>query len=408
MKIRFYLKKKGNGPHPVYLALYEGNTHELIFSGHRIPLKEWSVGDKAPKSHTSDVAKSLEKIKQRVARAIRKLEFEEKAVTPFSVKQAYQETEDDKNAEQAKEEAKARAEMITVAKLADRWLEEETHNYRASTKRSVSESIKQFKEYLKWAGYANLERRQLDRPVISGFERYLIQKKKLSINTQGKRLKHIRWFLKTLDYPVTTIKIRSIKKRIIALTIDELRRLEAVDVSYSVEHTKSRDAFLLMCYTGLRVSDLRRLNPVNTQGGFITMKLQKNRKEVQIPIVKAAVAILTKYEWHSPDISEQALNECIKKVCKKAEITDKITIDDIKGNTPISITVPKYKKITSHIAGKTFISLAPQLFGLTPAEISSLVGKDLKTLINSYFADQGSEARRKMLEVDNRVQMKVV
>jgi hypothetical protein len=61
---------------------------------------------------------------------------------------------------------------------------------------------------------------------------------------------------------------------------------------------------------------------------------------------------------------------------------------------------PKHDLITSHIAGKTFITLAPQRWGLTPAEIAGIVGKDLKTLISSYFNDQSDEARRKIIHMD--------
>jgi hypothetical protein len=37
---------------------------------------------------------------------------------------------------------------------------------------------------------------------------------------------------------------------------------------------------------------------------------------------------------------------------------------------------------------------------LTPAEIAGIVGKDLKTLIGSYFNDQSEEARRKIIQMD--------
>lgn len=408
MKVKFFIKKKGESPFPIYLALREREDTELIFTGQRIAIKDWNVSERFPKKQNSDVAKELDKVKLAVNKAIRKLEFEERPVTPFTVKLTFQEIEKDKQVEQASAQAELKADLITVTKLCDRWLEEETFRYQASTQKAVKESIDQFKAFLKWAGHANIERRELNKSIISGYEKYLLEKKKLNNNTHGKRIKHLRWFLKYIDYPTDGIKIRSMKKRIIALTLDELQKLEAVDVSYSVEHTKSRDAFLLGCYSGLRISDLRRLNPLNTRDGFITLKTQKNNKEVQIPIIKAAARILEKYGYHAPKISEQALNECIKKVCKKAGITQKIVIDDVKANVSISTTKPKYKHISSHIAGKTFITLAPQLYGLTPAEIAAIVGKDLKTLINSYFADQGAEARRKILEAENRAEMKIV
>lgn len=400
MKLRYYLKRRGPGPHPIYIALYAGNTTELIYTGHRIKISEWSEKDRQPKNHNSEVSKALDKVKTAVKKTISKLELDDRVVSPFSVKLAYMEDLAGREQSQQQSDKKAKQEAVTLCKLAERWTENELFRFRASSQRSVKESINAFTTYLKSVGLASLERKALNQTIISGYERYLLEKKKLADNTHGKRMKHLRWFLKYLDFDVSKIKLRSSKKPIISLTLDELKRLEAVDVSFSVEYQKAKDMFLLGCYTGLRISDLKRLNATNTQGGFITIKLQKNDKDVRIPIIKAADLILARYEYHSPKISAQTVNESIKHVCEKAEINDRVVIDYTRGGQKLSKTKPKHKLITSHIAGKTFITLAPKLWNLSPAEIASIVGKDLKTLINSYFGDQGDEARLKMIRYD--------
>lgn len=401
MKFRYYLKRRGAGPHPIYIALYQGNTTELIYTGQRIKITDWSEKDRAPKNHNSDLSKSIDKVKAAVKKVIAKLELDDRIVTPFSVKIAYMEDLALKEHNQAQADKKTKIEMVTVCKLADRWTEEELFRFRKSSQRAVKESINAFTSYLKSVGFATLERKALNQAIISGYERYLLEKKKLADNTHGKRMKHLRWFLKWLDFDVSKIRLRSSKKPIISLTLDELKRLEAVDVSFSVEYQKAKDMFLLGCYTGLRISDLKRLNATNTKDGFIKIKLLKNDKDVRIPIIKAAGAILAKYEYRSPRISSQAVNESIKHVCEKAEINDKVVIDYTRGGQRLSKTKPKHKLITSHIAGKTFITLAPKLWDLSPSEIAAIVGKDVKTLINNYFGDQGDEARTKMITRDN-------
>jgi integrase len=401
MKLRYYLKRRGSGPHPIYIALYQGNITELIYTGERIKSNDWSEANREPKNHNSDVTKAIEKVKTAVKKAIAKLELEDRVVTPFSVKLAYMETVAERHQRQALIDERSKKEMVTVCKLADRWVEEELFRFRPSTQRAVKESITAFTAYLKSVGYATLERKALNQTIISGYERYLLEKKKLADSTHGKRIKHLRWFLKWLDFDVSKIKLRSSKKPIISLTLEELKQLESVDVSFSVEFQKAKDMFLLGCYTGLRISDLKRLNVTNTKDGFIKLKLLKNDKDVLIPIIKSADVILSKYNYHSPKISEQAVNECLKTICEKAEIKDKVVIDYTRGGQRLSKTKPKYELITSHIAGKTFITLAPKLWGLSPAEIAAIVGKDVKTLINSYFGDQGDEARQKMITRDN-------
>lgn len=407
MKIRYLLKKRGpkGGTYPIYLALYQDDLTEIIFTGQRITLKDWSKKDRAPKDHSSETFQAIEKIKGEVQLAIHRLEAERQPVTPYTVKSQYTATTANKEASQRDSDKKAKSDLVTISKLANQWTETELFRFRPSSQRSVKESINAFTKYLKLAGLATLERKALTPSVISGYERYLLEKKKLSDNTHGKRIKHLRWFLKTLDYDIRNIKIRSGKKAIISLTLAELTKLENVDVSSSVEMQKAKDLFLLGCYTGLRISDLKRLNHTNTQGGHITMTLLKNNRHVQIPIVKECDKILAAYGYRCPKLSEQALNEQIKKVCEKAGIKDRVSIDSTRGGQRISKTFEKHKVITSHIAGKTFITLAPQKWGLTPAEVAAIVGKDLKTLLNSYFNLPGDEARKKIIEMEGRRSM---
>jgi integrase len=400
MKLRYLIKWKKDKTHPIFVAMYDGNNTELIFTGHRISRNDWSTADAAPKNHSSDVSKGIKKVMKAVEKIISKLEYEERIVTPFSVKVAYMEDQTLKKLQQIEADNKLKQDVVTVIKLAERWMAEELFRYRPSSQRTIKESINAFASYLRTVGFASLERKNLNQTIISGYDRYLLEKKKLSDNTHGKRMKQLRWFLKWLDIDVSKIKLRSSKKPIVSLTIDELKRLESVDVSFSLEWQKAKDMFLLGTYTGLRISDLKRLNPTNTAGGFITIRLQKNNKDVRIPLIKSADAILSRYEYRSPRITEQALNSCIKLVCEKAEINDKVVIDYTRGGQRLSKSKPKHKLISSHIAGKTFITLAPKLWNLSPAEIAAIVGKNVQTLLKHYFGDQGDEAREKMIRYD--------
>jgi hypothetical protein len=107
----------------------------------------------------------------------------------------------------------------------------------------------------------------------------------------------------------------------------------------------------------------------------------------------------------APKISEQHLNKEIKKVCKAANITKIITARTNKAGLDVEVQVPKHDLITSHTASKTFITLAPARFGLDPAEIAAIVGKDLKTLLNHYFQLPKESAIRKMMEPSTETKM---
>jgi hypothetical protein len=73
----------------------------------------------------------------------------------------------------------------------------------------------------------------------------------------------------------------------------------------------------------------------------------------------------------------------------------------------VTVQVPKNTLISSHISGKTFITLAGPKWGLEPSEIAAIVGKDLKTLISHYFQLPRESAKRKMLKAESETQLKI-
>lgn len=398
MKIRFLLKKKaGQGNQGlIYVALYFKDQAELISTGQRIRKSDWSPSDQFPKDHRGDVAKAINDVKARIGKAITRLEAREEMVTPFTVKQEFNKFEAERVTTKLISDKKQKANNKSIKSLVNDWLENSLFHYEPSTQKAVRESMKQFLEFLTKSGYAGIERGDLNESVITAYERYLQEKRKLANSTHGKRMKHLRWFLKTLDYNVNSIKIRTGKKEIIALSNKEVEQLELVDVSDSSELQKAKDMFLLGVYTGLRISDLKRVNETRIIDGRIRMTLQKNDKEVTIPLLPKARKIIEAHGKRSPRITEQVLNRAIKTVCEKAGIDSKLTIRVNVAGRDEDKEQPKYKLITSHTAGKTFISLAPQWFGLSPAEVAAIVGKDLKTVLNHYYKLPQESAIEKM------------
>lgn len=387
MKIRFLFKKKSGQDNTglIYVALYFKDHVELISTGQRIRKSEWNTSDFFPKDHRGEIANAISGVESRIRKAITRLEAREDMVTPFSVKHEFTQFETEKVEKQLSIDRNKKKNNKSVKSLAKDWMDNSLFQYEVSTQKVVKESMKQFLEFLTKSGNGSMERGDLNEAFITSYERYLQEKRKLANSTHGKRMKHLRWFLKTLGYDVSTIKIRTGKKEIIALSAKEVEQLENVDVSDSSELQKAKDMFLLGVYTGLRISDLKRVNETRIIDGRIRMTLQKNDKEVTIPLMAKAQNIIERNGNRSPRISEQALNRAIKSVCQKAGIVTRLAIRVNVAGHDVDKEEPKYKLITSHTAGKTFISLAPEWFGLSPAEVAAIVGKDLKTVLNHYY-----------------------
>lgn len=411
MKIRYFRKSKGKIS-PIYLSLYSGNTQELIFTGHTIDAKGWNPIERAPRDTSSDLFHAIEKIKNAVLKQKRIMEINDEPVTPFSLKIAYKKTIKKQSEKHATIDKKEKHNIAIVSTLIDDWIDKRIDHFQRTTKAVAKASLRAFQSYIK-ANYPKLLKKDLTKDVLNNYAKHL-EKKKLADSTHAQRMKHLRWFMKAIDIAESTIKsvkIKTIKpgeRNIIHLTSEELKMLEAVDVSFSLEWQKAKDMFLVGCYTGLRISDIKRISPHRINNGAIEMTLQKNRTKVSIPLLSATEAILKKYDYSAPKISEQAVNECIKLVCEKAKINQKVYFKSKKQGQLIESLKPKHKLIHSHIAGKTFISLAGELWGLSPSDVSAITGKDIKTILGYYLKPDIQSAKQKMIEADNRSKMKAV
>lgn len=411
MKTRYLLKKRGSqkgATHPIYVALYDGNETQLIYTGQRLMVSEWNDKERLPKDTSGTVYREIEKVRAAIEKAKLKLELDDLPITHLSVKRAYIERNELKESTQAAKDKKVKEGLTSVKRLAADYLKNNIYGYQHSTQKAITESINAFTEYLNKIGEAKLERKDLNDSTIDGYARYLLEKKKLADSTHGKRMKHLRWFLKTIKYDVREIKMKTGKRTLIHLDLEELKKLQACDVSFDKQLQKAKDMYLLGCFTGQRISDIKRFNKTNTQGGEIKLRQQKTGNDVSIPYGEVVNDILIRNGNRSPRISEGDVNHHIKTVCQKAGINKEIEIEKTKGGKKFTYHIPKYKEITSHTSGKTFASIvAPYIYNLTPAETAAIMGKSLKTLLGYYNKPSTDAARTKILEVESRAKMAI-
>lgn len=420
MKTRYLVKRKGDkdAPLQIWIALYERDAAELIFTGQRISKAAWSTTDREPKNQEGEVFKEITKVMGAVNKAKDRLKAAELPITPYTVKTEYARWKKECETNQSTKEETEKRGSKTVFKLVEFYRDNQRDELRKTTQKTVKSSIDQFLDFLDKAGLRSLQIKEFSDDLIIKYGRFLLEKKQLADSTYNVRMKHLKWFLKSIKFNASIVNRKLAKRIIIALTVPELKALETIDVAkidlakYSDVATheylqRAKDLFLLGCYTALRISDLKRINPVNTNGGFISLTTQKSNEVFKMPLMNQAQVILNKYQGWAPKISEQEVNRSIKIVCKEAGLNTPIEIEFTKGGKKLFKYVKKYEVISSHIAGKTFITNAKELWGLDPAEIAAIVRKDLKTMLNSYFRAPVETATKKMLEADMKAQMKI-
>ena len=149
-----------------------------------------------------------------------------------------------------------------------------------------------------------------------------------------------------------------------------------------------KDLFVFCCYTGLAYNELSRLEHKHIEKGFdgllwISMKREKTSKDFSIPLLPQAESLINKYRSKTslvfPKISNQKYNSYLKEIAAIVGIE---------------------KKLTTHIARKTFASTV-LLYNDVPMEVvSELLGhSSMKITQDSY----GKVVQRSLSKEINRI-----
>ncbi|MBU1098760.1 MAG: phage integrase SAM-like domain-containing protein [Bacteroidetes bacterium] len=172
---------------------------------------------------------------------------------------------------------------------------------------------------------------------------------------------------------------------VIALSENELALIEKKEFETD-RLIRAKDLFVFQCYTGLRVSDLMKLNSTDFHGDHFKFRTKKTRALLNVPLCPASIEIADKYDYELPRISSQKYNDAIKDVCKSAGIDATVTKIRYSGPNKDTEIGPKYNFITSHTARRTFITLSLEK-GISPKFLCEITGQTLKTMMKYIGKD---------------------
>ena len=150
-----------------------------------------------------------------------------------------------------------------------------------------------------------------------------------------------------------------------------------------------KDLFVFCCYTGLAYSEMTTLTTNNVEVGFdgnewIQMIRKKTNRKISVPVLPKAKEILEKYGNELPKISNQKFNSYLK------EISALLSIE---------------KKLTHHIARKTFATIV-LLYNNVPMEIvSELLGHSNMSITQAHY---GKIVQRKVSDEMKNLHLKLL
>lgn len=165
------------------------------------------------------------------------------------------------------------------------------------------------------------------------------------------------------------------QKEVIHLTWNELMHLNSFQVPETKQYLdRVKDVFLFQCFTGLRYSDVAKLQRSDVKSDHIEVVTQKTVDGLKIELNNYSRAILDKYaDYHLPGdkalpvVSNVKMNEYLKELGRLAGLDDPQRIVYFMGSDRVEEVYKKWQLLTTHCGRRTFIVNA--LYLGIPAEV---------------------------------------
>lgn len=208
-------------------------------------------------------------------------------------------------------------------------------------------------------------------------------------------------FKKTISGKSLFGKVNDEEAEHVYLNEDEIRQI--TDAKLDDRLGEIRDLFIIGCWTGLRISDLSRLKLENIRDGLLTIKTQKTKEGVVLPVMSELQMVLDKYPDRLPKIpTDQYYNRQLKEVCKLAGLNEPVMAEVKNENMTVTKQVPKYELITSHTARRSF---ATNLYrrGIPSTQLMFLTGHKTEDSFMRYIKvskeDNAKDVAKKLKKI---------
>ncbi len=295
----------------------------------------------------------------------------------------------------------------TFIEFCEVYIKECENNRRESTLKDYEIVLKYLKQYNLKHKYIDFK--NIDLAFYNDYLAFLSNEKSLSINTIGKHIKTIKSFLneaterglnENLEFRKKKFKTVSEDSDSIYLNIKEVEKIKDLDLSKNPKLDKTRDLFLIGCYTGLRFSDFTHINPenINLENSTVIKRTLKTGAKVIIPLHRIVKEIIVKYDSKLPkSSSNQTMNERLRKIAKLAGIKDLIEITIKKHNLIEKTTHFKYELISSHTARRSFATNL-YLADVPVISIMKMTGHKTERSFMKYIKISQQENADKLME----------
>ena len=207
--------------------------------------------------------------------------------------------------------------------------------------------------------------------------------KKSGFNIDDTYYKELRGKCKDVDnIYLTEREIEAIYK----LDIPHLKKEGLIDEKSTMEQT--RDLFIVGCYTGLRRSDLNKLNDgiwnLSEDKNTVSIVAEKTKKRVVIPLHPYVRAIYYKYNGILPKLGDKHnTNVHLKNLARLAGINEIVSKTENRGGKVTTLKHQKYDLVSFHTARRSFATNMV-LKGVPTLAIRQLTGHTNEQTFRKY------------------------
>lgn len=258
--------------------------------------------------------------------------------------------------------------------------------------KNLRQTIIRFESFLN----VSLEWDMIDRQLYSKFMQWQ-EGEEFSVNYCGKHAKDLKSLMR-LAYEDGVHSNQSFRARWFAvpskraeklpLNAAEMKALHDLNLKPGTTLCKARDLFLIGCYTGLRISDIRKISKevfVKNESGKVRIHLdnKKTKLAVIIPVSSQLHEVLRRYDYNCPSISNQTANRLIKKLALDA-----------------GVPARKASKLSLHLGRHSFVTHLYHSEELPMVDIMQISGHRTERSFMVYVNARPEDSARRMEEND--------
>lgn len=227
---------------------------------------------------------------------------------------------------------------------------------------------------------------KLTKPRLKAFFEFLTARG-VANNSQYKRLRALinvanhanidAPHLNSYEMPYTTVNALKVR-----LTWSEVKQVMETDPETKIEQT-AKDAFLLACFSGLRIGDILTLNEGELNAYHYEKEQHKTKLPVLVTVHKYNQDLFKRYSKEGFGYVRQRLSDALKPLLKRSGLTKNTSRVQAVGNSTKRTTRPKYQEISFH-SGRRFYARLLNDLGLGGEIARDELGHSFKSVTELY------------------------